>query len=133
MRSHRVGGAAHASFRTKRLTQKARPLTAAEVRTFELGVTQAACPCDRYFCGFITWLVYTRTRFSDSARMEEPPVLDVDCFGADAFGEAEAGLTKTGNMGRRFRMALPVVAHAVGITGTPWLRHWLSLRSELLL
>jgi hypothetical protein len=129
--SFRVSGVSHASFRTKRLTRKARALTRSEVITFEVGVFEAACLCDRYFCGFVCWLIFSRTRFSDSAKISEPILVDVDATGLDAYGESTAHLTKTGGHGRRLRVPLPVVAPAAGITERSWLREWLSVGEAL--
>jgi hypothetical protein len=130
-RSNRITGVMYASYRTKRLTVKARALRQDELAVFEIAVTQAACLCDQYFAGFICWLVYTRTRFGDSARITEVPSLDMDADGVDAFGEASAFATKTGGQGRRARVPLPVVAPACGITGRPWMRQWLEVRAKV--
>jgi hypothetical protein len=129
--SFRVSGVSHASFRTKRLTRKARALSRSEVITFEVGVFEAACPSDRYFCGFVCWLIFSRTRFSDSAKISESICVDVDASGLDAYGESTAHLTKTGGHGRRLRVPLPVVAPAAGLTAKSWLREWLSIRDSL--
>ena len=129
--SFRVSGVSHASFRTKRLTRKARALFRSEVITFEVGVFEAACPCDRYFCGFVCWLIFSRTRFSDSARISEPICVDVDADGLDAYGGSTAHLTKISGHGRRLRVPLPVVAPAAGLTSKSWLREWLSIREDL--
>eukprot|EP00972_Heterocapsa_arctica_P061878 9121755-Heterocapsa_arctica.AAC.1 len=55
-KSHRITGVMHSSYRTKRLTVKARALRQDELAVFEIAVSQAACLCDQYFAGFVCWL-----------------------------------------------------------------------------
>ena len=129
--SFRLSGVAHASFKSKRLTQKARALTRKELIVLETGVFCAGSVCDQYFCGFVCWLVYTRTRFGDSSRIFEFPSLDRNHEGNVLYAETKATLTKTGQQGRRLRVALPVVAPAEGLTGRPWLEKWRDIYVEL--
>ena len=130
--SHRVKGVACISYKSKRLTRKARSLKADELATFELAVLRGGSLCDRYFAGFICFITHARLRFRDGQRITAPLGLDEpeydDCVG---FFETIAEHHKTANTGRRRRVPLPVIALAKGVTGTRWAKEWLELRNIL--
>jgi hypothetical protein len=79
--------------------------------------------------GFLLWLVHTRTRCGDSARVVVEPALDLDDTG-DGFIETKAqfGMHKTGHQAKKAGLALPMVGCALGVSGKPWARAWLEVR-----
>jgi hypothetical protein len=130
--SHRVKGVACTSYKSKRLTRKARGLKADELATFELAVFRGGSLCDRYFAGFVCFITHARLRFRDGQKITAD--LDLDEPEVDegaGFLEAMAEHHKTANTGKRQRLPLPVVALSRGVSGNHWAREWLKIRKLL--
>ena len=87
----------------------------------------------RYKAGALLFILYTRSRAFDAARIDNEPRLDP--FGeGKGYVEATAGITKTNQRGKRFREEQPVVAPLWGISDTPeWAPAWLARRESLAL
>ena len=130
--SHRVKVVACTSYKSKRLTRKARGLKADELATFELAVLRGGSLCDRYFAGFICFITHARLRFRDGQRITAPLELDEPEYDDRVgFFEAVAEHHKTASTGRRRWLLLPVIALAKGVAGTRWAKEWLELRNLL--
>ena len=129
-RSSRIHGAAHLIALKKRPTKKARGLKVAEVLCLENGTKLGGSLCDRYACSFFAFCVHTRTRGKEASTITDPLTLDLSPDGTQAFVETAMSIHKTANKGTT-RTPLPVVGHAVGISGVNWAAEMLSLRREL--
>ena len=123
LQSSRVSGSAHRSYLTKRLLRRRDALTVDQVGILEHLVVSEASNQDRLFAGHCLLCVYGRLRFGDSQCIEEEPEVD------DEYVECGMTMHKTSNLAGRARRVLPVVAPAMGVTGTEWGREYLSLRA----
>ena len=86
--------------------------------------------------GFRVFCTHSRSRCSDAARIVKEPILDeIDGPRAPLSSFIEAATTgsetKSGNTAKRARITLPVVGLSFGLSGLPWARSWLSLRSKV--
>ena len=71
--------------------------------------------------------MHTRTRWSDAAEVTAEPYLDV-AEDRKGFIEAMADHSKTSGARGKRRRPIPLVGHAVGLSGLPWARARLEAR-----
>jgi hypothetical protein len=125
--SQRCQGSALTCFLQKACVQQRSPFLQSQLLALELGVFVLENVKDRIFCGFMLFLVYTRSRFGDTFLMEREPFLDVT---EDGRGFIEGGTldTKTSKTKRRRNRCLPLVGLAMGLSEHGWAFEWLRLR-----
>ena len=136
--SAQVQGLAYGGLKRKRPTVKRPPIPARVVMSWEKDVVLAAGTervledqelSIEVLKGHFLWLVHTRTRFGDAARLKQEPKLDL---AADGTGYIEASATwedhKTGRRVSRAGQLLPMVGLARGASGAKWASAWLALR-----
>ena len=133
--SSRVAGSAQTSYLRKRPTKQSQAFPAAGVASMETAVAGVSGSGEfsweeRVFLGFMLFVIQTRTRFADAARVCHEPWLDLDSSGS-GFIEVGATELKTGRGRARLRRVLPVVGHAQGLTDSPWAEAWLALRADV--
>ena len=88
----------------------------------ECSVVQEVCR------GYFLWLVHSRSRFGDSARVKVEPVLDLAGGAGFIESHAKAGEYKTGHSRKRIGRRYPLVGWADGLSGKLWASAWLRLR-----
>jgi hypothetical protein len=133
--SSRVAGSSQSSYLRKRPTKQAKAFPAAGVSAMEAVVSDTSGSSgfgweERVFLGFMLFVIHTRARFADAARVTTEPWLDLDSTGS-GFVEVGATELKTGRGRARLRRVLPLVGHARGLTDVPWAASWLTLRADV--
>ncbi len=78
--------------------------------------------------GHFIWLIHTRLRFGDSARVKIEPWLDLAQGVGYIETYAKADEYKTGHSLKKVGRRFPLVGWATGISGAPWASAWLKLR-----
>jgi hypothetical protein len=131
----RARGIAALGFKTKKAIRQSAPFTGALVSTWEADlVADAADPSStdlaKAICkGHFLWLVHTRSRFGDSARVKVEPWLDLHLGEGYIESYAQAGEYKSGHALKKVGRRFPMVGWATGVTGLPWAAAWLKLRA----
>ncbi|CAK0823995.1 unnamed protein product [Prorocentrum cordatum] len=129
--SARIRGAVARSWERKRLTVNARPLKVKHLRLLE-SLTKEAPPRTSLEAGFLCYLVHSRSRARDLAKVEDEPYVDLSV--SQGFIEVRAARAKTTRGLKRARLGLPVVGIAEGLTDDTfetWAEAWLRAREEL--
>jgi hypothetical protein len=141
--SSRARGIAALGLKKKKAIRQSAPFTVALVSQWEAETVAAAknpqgTDMVRAICkGHFLWLVHTRSRFGDSARVKIEPWLDLyldEEAAKRGFGKgyietyAVAGEYKTGHSLKKVGRRFPMVGWATGVTGVPWAAAWLKLR-----
>lgn len=131
----RARGIAATGLKKKRELRQSAPLTKDLIVKWEALVVEAAADPGRIdivreICrGHFLWLVHTRSRFGDSARVKIEPWLDL-CEGQGYIETyAKAGEYKTGHSLKKVGRRFPMVGWATGVSGVTWASAWLKLRS----
>ena len=135
--SPRVRGCVYNSIKRKRITVKKEPWTKEDIIKLEEAVISKSglelriTLQEQVFLGFILFLIHCRARFGDGARVKEEPYLDIS--GDQGFIEASivGGDTKTGKAANKVRRSMPIVGHAIGVTGQNWAGPWLAVRKRM--
>ena len=88
-------------------------------------------PDERSVWGFIFFLVYTRFRAFDGARIPHEPKLEREDYNVHSILSTTtmSELTKNGHRASRRGTEMTIVAHAIGISGVQWGKTWLELRA----
>ena len=130
----RARGIAALGFKKKKAIRQSAPFPVALVSRWEAEtVAAAADPTKadkaRAICkGHFLWLVHTRSRFGDSARVTVEPWLDLHMGEGYVEAYALAGEYKSGHSLKKVGRRFPMVGWATGVTGVPWAAAWLKLR-----
>ena len=135
--SPRVRGCVYNSIKRKRITVKKEPWTKEDIIKLEEAVISKSglelriTLQEQVFLGFILFLIHCRARFGDGARVKEEPYLDIS--GDQGFIEVSivGGDTKTGKAANKVRRSMPIVGHAIGVTGQNWAGPWLAVRKRM--
>lgn len=135
--SARVRGCVYNSLKRKRVTVKKEPWTKEDIVKMEEAVISKSglelriTLQEQVFLGFILFLIHCRARFGDGARVKEEPYLDIS--GDQGFIEVSivGGDTKTGRAANKVRRNMPIVGHAIGVTGLNWAGPWLAVRKRM--
>ena len=135
--SARVRGCVYNSLKRKRVTVKKEPWTKEDIAKMEEAVISKSglelriTLQEQVFLGFILFLIHCRARFGDGARVKEEPYLDIS--GDQGFIEVSivGGDTKTGRAANKVRRNMPIVGHAIGVTGLNWAGPWLAVRKRM--
>ena len=126
--SPRVQGSAERSFARKRNTKQAAALPASSVAQLERTCVDQGLDAQLRLLAGHCLIIHGRMRASDARCAVEEPVLDTDEEGA---GFIEMPVKGTTNLrGPRAGLVWPVVASAVGISGTHWAAELLRLRVQ---
>ncbi len=130
----RARGIAALGLKKKKAIRQSAPFTVAQVSQWEAEVVAAAVDPSgtglaRAICkGHFLWLVHTRSRFGDSARVKVEPWLDLHQGEGYIEAFAVAGEYKTGHSLKKVGRRFPMVGWATGVTGVPWASAWLKMR-----
>ena len=130
----RARGIAALGFKKKKAIRQSAPFPVALVSRWEAETVAAAvdptkADMARAICkGHFLWLVHTRSRFGDSARVTVEPWLDVHMGEGYVEAYALAGEYKSGHSLKKVGRRFPMVGWATGVTGVPWAAAWLKLR-----
>ena len=135
--SPRVRGCVYNSIKRKRITVKKEPWTKEDIIKLEEAVISKSglelriTLQEQVFLGFVLFLIHCRARFGDGARVKEEPYLDIS--GDQGFIEVSivGGDTKTGKAANKVRRSMPIVGHAIGVTGQNWAGPWLAVRKRM--
>eukprot|EP00971_Amphidinium_carterae_P286278 5684214-Amphidinium_carterae.1 len=84
---------------------------------------------DLQILGFALFLLHCRARYSDAARPEHEPTLDLAPDGS-GFVQATTKVTKTMKAKVFQNKAFELVGFAGGLTGLPWAKAWLDSRRK---
>ena len=131
----RARGIAALGYKKKKAIRQSAPFTVALVSTWEANTVAAAADpgvadLAKAICvGHFLWLVHTRSRFGDSARVTVEPVLDMHHGEGYIEAYALAGEYKSGHALKKVGRRFPMVGWATGVTGLPWAAAWLKLRA----
>ena len=125
------------SIKRKRITVKKEPWTKEDIIKLEEAVISKSglelriTLQEQVFLGFVLFLIHCRARFGDGARVKEEPYLDIS--GDQGFIEVSivGGDTKTGKAANKVRRSMPIVGHAIGVTGQNWAGPWLAVRKRM--
>ena len=83
----------------------------------------------RVFIGFVLFCVYARVRFSDAAKVQTEPFLDLHEGNGFVETSTKGARTKTGQSVKRARRTVPLVGPARGFAEGSWAEAWLRLRA----
>ena len=123
--SSRVKGVAFKQYVTKKPLKQKKKLRVDELRILENSVTKSQDVRDQVASGYFVCQFHSRSRFSD---LQFTSRILAD-FQEDGGGylECRANNVKTGTSKEFKTMFMPLVAPSVGILGTTWAAHWLTL------
>ena len=112
--------------------KQCRPLTVDEVRRLESFLYEEHDIRDRYICGCIVFALFSRSRWSDLAFLEEL-TLDVSKTALGPFGFVEASTKhqKTGTNAIKKSLQMPLVAPIHGVGKEPWALQWFDVLDEI--
>ena len=112
--------------------RQCRPLTVDEVRKLEAFLYEEHDLRDRYICGCIVFALFSRSRWSDLAFLEEL-MLDVSKTALGLFGFVEASTKhqKTGTNALKKSLQMPLVAPIHGVGKEPWALQWFDILDEI--
>jgi hypothetical protein len=122
----RARGIAALGFKKKKAIRQSAPFPVALVSRWEAETVAAAvdptkADMARAICkGHFLWLVHTRSRFGDSARVTVEPWLDLHMGEGYVEAYALAGEYKSGHSLKKVGRRFPMVGWATGVTGVPW-------------
>jgi hypothetical protein len=125
LESRRIAGAALNMLRTKRPLRQRDPLTVVCVRFLEEQLMQSDDGFVGVLIGYFLFLLHARCRYSDGMHVAEEPTIEGDWL------ECKTQFYKTSKAKARREQYLPLSALACGISGFPWARTWLDMRSRL--
>jgi hypothetical protein len=131
----RARGIAALGFKKKKAIRQSAPFTVALASMWEADLVAAAvdpggADLAKSICmGHFLWLVHTRSRFGDSARVTVEPWLDLHLGEGYIEAYALAGEYKSGHALKKVGRRFPMVGWATGVTGLPWAEAWLKLRA----
>ena len=143
--SARIKGAILQSIDTKRLLQRASPLSTLAVEIIEDTIFDKSSPLSRrIIAGFVRFCIGARLRHSDATRIDVEPIIDDVRSNPgnansdeDEYDNAMLGfvattgsITKTSQTKAKRRKGTPMVAHAWGLKRRNWARQWLRLRQQ---
>jgi hypothetical protein len=127
--SSRVHGAVRGSLISKAPHCKKDHLLVSEVAALEIACCQDDSLPDRIFAGYCCFLAHGRLRCGDGQHASFEPFLDLDDAG-EGFVETALYAHKTASLTAKSKRLLPAVAHARGVSGTPWAEAWLDARRQ---
>ena len=117
LESARVSGAAHRLFMTKRILRQRAALKRRQCALLE-DLAANGSGLDQVIAGDAMFCMHARARWSDAAEVTTEPYLDVADDGK-GFIEAVADHSKTSGARRKRRRPIPLVGHAVDLSGYP--------------
>ena len=126
--SRRLSGASLSLLSRKEFDRQCDDLEVGHVMLLERASVELESGPDKTFAGFNIFKTHARCRHADTYHCAEEPILDVDVTG---FGylELSVTMTKTGKASSRASKKLPLVAHAIGISGLRWAEAYLKERA----
>ena len=129
--SSRIAGAAHAQFVTKPKRKPRDTFLVEHVKILEMLCLNAPTVQDRCLAGFVTFLIYARSRFAGAmagSLIVWDFVFDVHGKVIDGYVEVQTDHNKTGHSKEKKTMLLPLVAPACGLNKDSWAQAWKEAR-----
>ena len=125
--SRRLSGASLSLLSRKEFDKQCDDFEVAHLKLLEHATVNLDSGPDKVFSGFNTFKTHARCRHSDTFHCCDEPLLDIDSSG---FGYLEVSVTgtKTGRSAAKLKRKLPLVAHAIGITGLRWAEAYMDER-----
>ena len=92
----------------------------------EMAVTEAHDRKQKIMVGNFLFMIHTRSRYSDAARIEKEPTLDIGGDFGYVGSSTVSDRMKSGRTKKRRGRMVPVVGPAFGLLGLPWAAAWLG-------
>ena len=105
--------------------QERDPLTHAQLATLESIAQDGHTRAEKLVAGHLAWCAHTRGRWDDSVAIEAEPKI------VGEFVEAVTSKIKNSNAATKRGKVIPLVAHAMEVTMTPWAEAWLQTRKDM--